>query len=149
MSNISRVTLVREPVAGESPRNLSGWILYDGSCGFCSQWVPFFSGTLARQGLGFAPLQVDWVREHLDLSDEELLQDLRLLLDTGELITGPNVYRHVMRRAWLLWPLYALSVTPVLRQVFDWSYRTFANHRYEVSQACRLPAVFPKSNESD
>ena len=117
-----------------------GWILYDGSCGFCSKWVPFWSSTLARQGLGFAPLQADWVSKRLAMSEEELLEDLRLLLATGELLSGPSVYRHVMRNTWWLWPAYLLSVTPGLRRVFDWSYRSFADRRYEVSEACRLPA---------
>ena len=129
--------------------DLRGWILYDGSCGFCSKWVPFWSTTLARQDLGFAPLQADWVKERIDIPEEELLQDLLLLLANGEVIKGPDVYRHVMRNAWPLWPPYLLSVIPGISQLFDWSYRTFANHRYEVSQACRLSAEFTQSDESD
>lgn len=121
------------------PDDRRGWILYDGSCGFCSKWVPFWSSTLARQGLGFAPLQEAWVAEQVDLPPEELVEDLRLLLASGELVSGAEVYRHVMRRAWWLLPFYALSALPGLRQVFDWGYRTFADHRYEVSAACRLP----------
>jgi predicted DCC family thiol-disulfide oxidoreductase YuxK len=128
--------------------DMRGWILYDGSCGFCSKWVPFWSSTLARQGLGFAPLQADWVRDSVDMPEEDLLQDLRLFLATGELISGPDVYRHVMRHAWYLWPLYVLSRVPGLSQLFDWSYRTFANHRYEVSRACRLPSDFSETDES-
>ena len=126
---------------------MKGWILYDGSCGFCSKWVPFWSSTLARQGLGFAPLQADWIRERLALPEQELIEDLRLLLATGELISGPEVYRHVMRHAWCLWPFYLVSVTPILRRIFDWSYRTFADHRYEVSAACRLPPELGQSDE--
>ena len=133
----------------QAPEDMRGWILYDGSCGFCSKWVPFWSTTLARQGLGFAPLQAEWVRERLELSEEELLADLRLLLATGEVISGPDVYRHVMRSAWVMWPLYLISITPVFSQLFDWSYRTFANHRYEVSAACRLPAELTEIDESD
>ena len=131
----------------QSEQGKLGWILYDGSCGFCSKWVPFFESTLAKQGLGFAPLQAEWVRQHLELSEEELLADLRLLLATSEVISGPDVYRHVMRSAWVMWPLYLISITPVLSQLFDWCYRTFANHRYEVSAACRLPAELTKSDE--
>ncbi|NRA98117.1 MAG: DUF393 domain-containing protein [Planctomycetes bacterium] len=130
-------------------QDLRGWILYDGSCGVCSKWVPFWSSTLARQDLGFAPLQADWVKGRIDMPEEELLQDLLLLLATGEVIKGPDVYRHVMRHAWPLWPLYLFSVIPGISQLFDWSYRTFANHRYEVSAACRLPAEYTKSDESD
>ena len=130
----------------EAPNDMRGWILYDGSCGFCSKWVPFWSSTLARQGLGFAPLQADWVKERIDMTDEELLEDLRLLLSTGEVISGPQVYRHVMRRTWWMTPFYLLSITPGLSHLFDWSYRTFADHRYEVSAACRLPAELTKSD---
>ena len=133
----------------QAPEEMRGWILYDGSCGFCSKWVPFWSTTLARQGLGFAPLQADWVRGRIDIPEEELLSDLRLLLDTDEVISGSDVYRHVMRHAWWLTPAYLISITPVFSQLFDWSYRTFANHRYEVSAACRLPAELTKTDESD
>ena len=133
----------------QAPEDMRGWILYDGSCGFCSKWVPFWSTTLARQGLGFAPLQADWVRDRINMSEEELLSDLRLLLDTGEVISGPDVYRHVMRHGWWLTPLYLLSIIPGLSQLFDWSYRSFANHRYEVSAACRLPAELTKTDEPD
>ena len=133
----------------QAPEDMRGWILYDGSCGFCSKWVPFWSTTLAKQGLGFAPLQADWVKDRIDMPEEELLSDLRLLLDTGEVISGPDVYRHVMRHAWWLTPLYLFSIIPGLSHLFDWSYRTFANHRYEVSAACRLPAELTKSDESE
>ena len=130
------------------PADMRGWILYDGSCGFCSKWVPFWSTTLARQGLGFAPLQADWVKARIDMPEEELLADLRLLLATGEVFSGPEVYRHVMRKARPLWPLYLLSVIPGISNLFDWSYRSFANHRYEVSAACRLPAELPEDDAS-
>ena len=133
----------------QAPDDMRGWILYDGSCGFCSKWVPFWSTTLASQDLGFAPLQADWVKDRIDMPEEELLSDLRLLLDTGEVISGPDVYRHVMGHAWWLTPLYLLSVIPGLSHLFDWSYRTFANHRYEVSAACRLPAELTKTDEPD
>ena len=121
-------------------REKVGWILYDGSCGFCSKWVPFFESTLSKQDLGFAPLQAEWVRARLDLPEEELLADLRLLLEAGEVISGSDVYRFVMRRSWTMWPLYFISILPGFAHLFDWSYRTFANHRYQVSEACRLPA---------
>ena len=130
-------------------REKVGWILYDGSCGFCSKWVPFFESTLSKQDLGFAPLQAEWVGARLDMSEEELLADLRLLLEAGEVISGSDVYRYVMRRSWIMWPLYLISITPVFSQLFDWSYRTFANHRYEVSRACRLPVESLPSEETE
>ncbi len=32
-------------------------MLYDGSCGFCSRWVPLWERTLAKRGFLIAPLQ--------------------------------------------------------------------------------------------
>lgn len=116
-----------------------GWILYDDSCGFCRRWIPFWEGALLRRGFAVAPLQADWVRQRTRLSEEALMQDLLLLLADGTIIRGANVYRYATRRIWWAWPVYLFSVTPLLRNIFDWSYRTFAAHRYQISQACRLP----------
>jgi predicted DCC family thiol-disulfide oxidoreductase YuxK len=113
-----------------------GWILYDESCGFCRRWVPFWEGALRRRGFAIAPLQSDWVRARLPGNEAELLRDLRLLLADGSSVCGPDVYRYAMRRIWWAWPGYLFSVTPGLRQVFDWGYRTFAANRYRVSSAC-------------
>lgn len=120
-----------------------GWILYDDSCGFCRRWVPFWRETLAKRGFSIAPLQADWVREKLDFADEDaLLRDLRLLLADGTLRSGADAYRYVMKRIWWAYPSYLLASAPVLRRVFDASYRAFATHRHRLSRACRLPDAY-------
>ena len=118
-----------------------GWVLYDDSCGFCRRWIPFWANTLRKRGFAIAPLQSEWVVQALNVPDEDLLFDLRLLLADGEQVRGADVYRHVMRRIWWAYPLYLLSVAALLRLVFDWTYRTFADNRHRVSRACRLPAA--------
>jgi predicted DCC family thiol-disulfide oxidoreductase YuxK len=123
-----------------------GWVLYDDSCGFCSRWVPFWSGTLKRRGLGFAPLQADWVTARLALPESELLQDLLLLLQDGQLVRGAEVYRYVMRRVWWAYPLFVLSIAPIGRWAFDWGYRTFARNRFRVSRACGLRGRLKRFN---
>jgi len=45
-----------------------------------------------------------------------------------------------MRRIWWAYPLYLLSCAPILRQIFDRSYRTFATHRFRISAALGLGA---------
>jgi predicted DCC family thiol-disulfide oxidoreductase YuxK len=118
-----------------------GWVLYDDSCGFCRRWVPFWAGTLRKRGFAIAPLQSEWVVARLNVPPEDLLFDLRLLLADGGEVRGADVYRHVIRRIWWAYPLYLLSVAPILRRVFDWAYRTFADNRHRVSRACRLPGA--------
>ena|SRR5687768_3748597 len=119
---------------------LRGWVLYDDSCGFCSRWIPFWETTLQRRGYGIARLQEDWVRRTLNVPEDELLADLRLLLASGVQVRGADVYRYLLRRIWWALPLYLLSMLPLGRQAFDWGYRTFARNRFWVSQVCRMPA---------
>jgi predicted DCC family thiol-disulfide oxidoreductase YuxK len=114
-----------------------GCVVYDDSCGFCRRWVPFWEATLRRRGLRIAPLQASWVRRIL--GEEDLLSDLRILFPDGRQIRGADVYRYAMRRIWWAYPLWLLSSLPLLRQIFDWGYRTFAANRHRISRACGLP----------
>ena len=65
----------------QAERATRGWVLYDGGCGVCSRWVPFWAPTLNRLGLDIAPLQAPWVADRLRLGPETLTRDLRLLLE--------------------------------------------------------------------
>jgi len=116
-----------------------GWVLYDEACGLCRQGVRYWAGTLHKRGFDVAPLQSDWVIERLSATEEELLADLQLLLADGTCLRGADAYRYVMRRIWWAYPLYLLSVAPLLRRLFDRGYRSFADYRHQVSRACRIP----------
>lgn len=120
-------------------------MLYDGACDFCTAWVERLESVLAVRGFDIAPLQAGWVRERLDLDDDELLADIRLLLPDGTLIVGADVYRYCMRRIWWALPLWLLSVLPLGRRLFDRGYRTFARNRYCVASASRPNEAGPAS----
>jgi len=123
----------------EDNSSIKGWVLYDGNCGFCSRWVPFWETTLKKRGFHIAPLQADWVAEKFNFSQDELTSDFRLLLANGEKLAGAEVYRYLMRRIWWATPLYLLSILPILRNLFDAGYRAFADNRYWISRTCHLP----------
>jgi predicted DCC family thiol-disulfide oxidoreductase YuxK len=127
---------------GDGTKNRD-WVLYDDACGFCRKWVPFWEPTLRRHRFVIAPLQAPWVSAELEIAPEEAISDLRLLRADGTSVQGADVYRFVMRRIWWAYPLYLLAAAPLLRMVFDWSYRTFADNRYRFSRACRLPPGKP------
>jgi predicted DCC family thiol-disulfide oxidoreductase YuxK len=126
--------------AHRMPEEIKGWVLYDGTCGFCSRWVPFWENALRKRGFRIAPLQTDWVAEKFKLSEDELSSDFRLLLANGEKVAGAEVYRYLMRRIWWAMPFYFLSTLPVLRGLFDAAYRGFADNRYWISRTCHMPA---------
>jgi predicted DCC family thiol-disulfide oxidoreductase YuxK len=119
-------------------RDPQGSILYDASCGICRRWVSSWTPTLRRYGFTVAPLQDPWVASRTGLTDGELLDDVRLLHPDGRLTSGPDVYRYVLRRIWWAYPGYLLSLTPGVRRLFDWAYRTFARHRGAFSASCGL-----------
>jgi hypothetical protein len=84
----------------EIPSNPAGWILYDDSGEFCRRWVPFWEDTLRKRGFEIAPLQADWVKQKLQLNENDLLQNLRLLLASGKQVQGADTYRYAMKRIW-------------------------------------------------
>lgn len=141
-----------QPLAAETPdsdlapgapqrKPEAGWVLYDGECGICSRWVLSWRPALERHGLAVAPLQSSWVPQRTGLTPTELLSDIRLLEKDGQLHSGADVYRYLIRRVWWAYPLYLLSITPGLRAGFDWAYRTFARHRTRISATCGLPGA--------
>jgi predicted DCC family thiol-disulfide oxidoreductase YuxK len=67
--------------------------------------------------------------------------DIVLLFTDGRQIRGAEVYRYVLRRIWWTYPIYAASVVPGLRWVFDRAYRWFARNRLRVSAVCHLRPV--------
>jgi len=115
-----------------------GVLLYDDSCGACRRLVLRWSRTLQRNGFDVAPLQSDWVSEQLNIRPGALTEDVRLLLPDGKQIRGADVYRYAMKRIWWAYPIYLLSVTPLLNLLFNGAYRTFADHRHRFSGLCGL-----------
>jgi predicted DCC family thiol-disulfide oxidoreductase YuxK len=122
--------------AASGPRE--GWILYDDSCGICRWWAMFLEDSLRRRGFEIAPLQAEWVIQQLELKEADLLSDLRLLKPDRSQLLGANAYRYTMRRIWWAWPLYLLAIVPGFRNIFNWSYRAFADNRHRISRTCGL-----------
>lgn len=123
----------------QSDSDARGWILYDGTCGFCTRGVPLAHPWFRRLGLATAPLQSDWVGERTGLSTEELLRDLTLLLGDGRVLRGADAYRWVLRQQWWSWPLWLVAAVPPGRWLFNGIYRVVADHRHQISAVCHLP----------
>ncbi len=60
-----------------TPKEIKGWVLYDGACGFCSWWIPFWGDLLASKGFKIEPLQAKWVQKRTGFTEEELTRDIR------------------------------------------------------------------------
>jgi uncharacterized protein YqjF (DUF2071 family)/predicted DCC family thiol-disulfide oxidoreductase YuxK len=127
--------------ASALPGDAKGYVLYDGACGFCSWWIPFWQDTIRRTGYEIAALQEPWVQRALGLPQEQIASDIRLLMRDGTLWNGADAYLFGMRRVWWSAPVGWLLSMPGLRQLTWRFYRWFNRNRFAVSRMCRLDRV--------
>lgn len=118
------------------PTYAHGYVLYDGSCGFCSWWIPRLERVLSRAGLAIAPLQEPWVRHAVNLPIDELTQEIRIALRDGTTISGADAYLYAMRRIRWLKPLGALLSLPGLRWITARAYQLVSRNRFTISRVC-------------
>ena len=115
-----------------------GIVLYDGGCGFCSQWVHSWAPVLQRHHFAIASLDEPWVAGKLQVPYEQLLSDIRLLTPEDRLISGADVYLYIARRIWWARPLAVIFSLPGLHGLIQVGYRWFARNRHSISRACKL-----------
>lgn len=116
-----------------------GWVLYDGECRICKGFVTRFGPALRRRGFGCIPLQTPWVRERLDLAENELMREMRVLDPEGKVIGGASAVLLLARTFWWLFPLVWFGRLPGGHKVLDDLYRWGAARRYCLNGACEVP----------
>jgi predicted DCC family thiol-disulfide oxidoreductase YuxK len=109
---------------------LRGWVLYDASCPFCLNLLARVQHTLQASGFRPEPLQSSWVRDLLNLPEDQLLGEMRVLTRKGRVLGGADavVYlaNHIdaQARPWWAWLLVISGkmplAMPVLRAAYGW-----------------------------
>lgn len=117
---------------------IKGWVLYDGACGFCTWWIPFWKKTINKTGYDIAPLQAKWVKEKLALDDEHLNKDIVLMFTNGTILIGADAYIFGMKTVWWSSPAGYLLSLPGFKQLTWAFYKIFNRNRFFVSKVCRL-----------
>jgi uncharacterized protein YqjF (DUF2071 family)/predicted DCC family thiol-disulfide oxidoreductase YuxK len=121
-------------------KDTRGYVLYDGTCGFCSWWVPRLENTLRAAGIAIAPLQAEWVQKTIPLPCERLTDDIRLVVSDGTLLSGADAYIYAMKQIRAIRPLGVLLGLPGLRWITRAIYAFFNKNRFVISKICKLPA---------
>ena len=116
-----------------------GWVLYDGGCGFCFRWVHLWEKVIKRRGFVLKDFKSAWADGSLQISQQQLLDDIRVLTRAGQLKSGADAYLFVAERIWWAWPLYAIFRLPGFNWVLWRGYRWFNQNRYRISRHCPLP----------
>jgi predicted DCC family thiol-disulfide oxidoreductase YuxK len=124
----------------ESVMPREGWILYDGGCGFCFRWVHLWKKVVEPRGFAVKSLQAASADGTLNIPQEKLLDDIRVLTRRGQQESGANAYLYVARRIWWAWPFYAIFRLPGFNWMLWAAYRWFNRNRHRISRHCPLPA---------
>ncbi len=123
---ISELTEITEPPEAASFR---GWIFYDDSCGFCRNLALWFENFFAARGFHFEPLQREWVQQRLNLTEEQALEEMRVLTSTGEVFGGADAVILLARQVWWAAPLAWLARFASGHAILHRFYRWVAAHR--------------------
>jgi len=125
--------------------DVRGYLLYDGGCGLCSWWVSKTTSPLTTIGIATAPLQSDWVAETLSMPSEQIVDDIRLLLSDGTLLSGADAYIYLLKRLPYTGLVGVVLGLPVLRWVTWGLYRLVNRNRFTLSRICDLHPRVPRS----
>lgn len=116
-----------------------GWVFFDRDCPVCVSMVSRFRRSLEKRGFGFAGLQDPRVQALLNLTDAELLLEMRVATSEGKIYGGAEAIVHLAGRIWWAWPVYVAAKLPGVSRLLDAGYRWFAAHRTCAAGVCQVP----------
>ncbi len=129
------ISLASEYTDGKG-RHAKGWLFFDAECDFCTRIARWLAPILARRGFAVAPLQDPRVGALLGMPRQELLRELRFLLEDGAQYGGADAVLALAREIWWAHPLVWVSKLPGMMKLLYAGYRWVAGRR---SCAARSP----------
>lgn len=130
------VSLISEITDSKGRRARAGWVFYDAECAFCVATARWLAGVIEPRGYGLAPLQDARVQALLNLPEEGLLSEMKLLTPDGRQFGGADALIHLCRDVWWARPLYALAYVPGVTPLLRAGYRWIAARRACISGKC-------------
>lgn len=124
-----------------------GWVLYDGECRLCMDLAARFEAIIRRAGFTLLPLQSETGRKLLANRSGDLLREMAVVDQDGEVRDGAEAVLFLARQFRWTRPLPALAALPGGRKVADALYRRIAANRHCYGGACAtrrslVPPVF-------
>jgi predicted DCC family thiol-disulfide oxidoreductase YuxK len=124
-------------------------VCFDGVCPMCLKAVSLMRPIWEPRGVEFVPLQAEWVRRRLNLSEAELMGEMRVFTPRGPVLGGADAHAHLWGQVWWLWPMWLASKIPGIHGLIDVSYRWVAANRYRLmpaKDACDDRCAIPKTD---
>ena len=129
------ISLASEFTDGKG-RHARGWLFFDAECAFCTRIVRWAAPILRRRGIEIAPLQDPRVSPLLGLSREELLREMRVLLENGKQYGGADAGVALAREVWWAQPIVWLAKIPGAMAWMRGAYRRIAARRSCAAASC-------------
>ena len=107
-------------------------VCFDGVCPMCLNIVSLMRPIWEPRGVGFVPLQAEWVRRRLNLPEAELLGEMRVLTPRGKVLGGADAHGHLWGQVWWLWPLWLAAKLPGVHWLINVTYRWVAANRFKL-----------------
>ena len=126
-------------------QRVQAWVLYDAACPTCLRLLARVQTTLQAGGFRAEPLQSPWVRERLNLPEDQLLAEMRVLTKKGQILGGADGLVYLAsefatrNRPWWAWLLLIASKLPLGLTLLRHGYRWIAARRYCRQGTCPLP----------
>src|SRR5690348_14266708 len=118
-------------IANVTARN---WVCYDADCPLCQRWVRRFHRLLENHGFTLLPLQSAVVRSALNIPETDLLEEMRVVTATGQILGGADALVYLLRT--VAKPLYVFTCIPGAKPLLRILYRFIARHRGCGARAC-------------
>ena len=110
---------------------MNGWFFYDGTCAICRGGVKRFSFLMRRARFECADMQEEWVKEKMNITNIEEINEMRILTKDGVMIEGVDGILHVAKYVWWTWPMWFLSKIPPIGWLMKTVYRKVAQNRHK------------------
>ena len=110
---------------------MNGWVFYDGTCAICRRGVRRFEFLMRRAQFECADMQEEWVKEKMNITNIEDVDEMRILTKDGLMIEGVDGILHVAKYVWWTWPIWVLSKIPPIGWLMKTVYRKVAQNRHK------------------
>ena len=110
---------------------MNGWVFYDGTCAICRGGVKRFSFLMRRARFECADMQEECVKEKMNITNIEEIDEMRILTKDGVMIEGVDGILHVAKYVWWTWPMWFLSKIPPIGWLMKTVYRKVAQNRHK------------------
>jgi predicted DCC family thiol-disulfide oxidoreductase YuxK len=109
-------------------------VIFDGECSFCRGQVERLNRWDGAGRLTFLSLHDPAVSRYVNLTHDELMQQMYIVDQRGGVWGGAAALRYLSRRLPRLWPLAPLLHIPFSMPFWGWLYAQVASRRYRLNR---------------